>query len=227
MKDLEKFFYGGRHNLIHKWAHYFEIYDRHFSHLRGKELNILEIGAAHGGSLEMWRDYFGDKCTIYSIDINPECKQFENDYTKVFIGSQDNVLFLREIGMILPKIDILIDDGGHTMKQQINTLNELFWKVRIDGGIYVCEDTHTSYMKQFGSRFKISFLRKTATLIDSMHRWHINKVPDKYTTTVKSIHYYDSIVVIEKGNISRPYDVKRGAQTINDPHFESLIASRL
>ena len=35
----------------------------------------------------MWNDYFHGNATIFSVDINPECKKFENEYTKVFIGS--------------------------------------------------------------------------------------------------------------------------------------------
>lgn len=151
--DLEKFFFEKDHKLIHKWRHYFEVYDRHFSRMRGKRINILEIGAAHGGSIEMWNDYFHGNATIYSIDINPECKNFENDYTKVFIGSQEDKIFLKKLHAELPPIDILIDDGGHTMKQQITTFEILFDKVK-DDGIYLCEDLHTSYFKFFGGGYK-------------------------------------------------------------------------
>ena len=95
--DLEKFFFERDHKLIHKWRHYFEVYDRHFSRMRNKKINVLEIGAAHGGSIEMWNDYFHGNATIYSVDINPECKKFENEYTKVFIGSQEDKIFFKKI----------------------------------------------------------------------------------------------------------------------------------
>jgi cephalosporin hydroxylase len=119
MNDLEKYFRLNDKRLIHKWNHYFEVYDRHFSKYRNKDIVILEIGVSHGGSLQMWKDYFGDKAKIYGIDINPQCKEFEEENIKIFIGSQSDRNFLREVKAQIPPIDILIDDGGHTMVQQI------------------------------------------------------------------------------------------------------------
>ena len=121
MNELEENFNKNEGRLIHKWTHYFEIYDRHFRKFKDKEINILEIGVSHGGSLQMWRDYFGGKTNIYGIDVNPKCKKLEDKDTKIFIGSQSDRNFLREIKEKIPKIDILIDDGGHTMTQQIVT----------------------------------------------------------------------------------------------------------
>ena len=65
MNDLEKYFTENKKRRIFKWQHYFEVYDRHFSKFRNKEINVLEIGVLHGGSLQMWRDYFGPKAKIY------------------------------------------------------------------------------------------------------------------------------------------------------------------
>ena len=59
---------------IYKWLHYFDIYDEHFSRFRGKDVTVLEIGVASGGSLEMWKAYFGNEAQIYGVDIRPECK---------------------------------------------------------------------------------------------------------------------------------------------------------
>lgn len=38
-----------------------------------------------------------------------------------------------------PCVDILLDDGGHTMNQQITTFREMFPHIQ-DGGLYMCED---------------------------------------------------------------------------------------
>ena len=75
MNELEKYFFSNTGNLIHKWRHYFEIYDRHFSRYRGSDVHVLEIGAYQGGSLQMWKHYFGPSAQIYGVDINPECKK--------------------------------------------------------------------------------------------------------------------------------------------------------
>ncbi len=94
MNDLEKYFRENKGRLIHKWIHYFVIYDRHFSRFRNKEITILKIGVSHGGSLQMWKEYFGSKAKIYGIDINPLCKDLEEDNIKIFIGSQSDSKFL-------------------------------------------------------------------------------------------------------------------------------------
>ena len=62
-------------------------------------------------------------------------------------------MFLKKLYAALPPLDILIDDGGHTMNQQITTFEVLFDKVKEDG-IYLCEDLHTSYFKYFGGGYK-------------------------------------------------------------------------
>lgn len=126
MNDLEKYFTENNGNLIHKYKHYFDIYDRHFSRFRGTDVHVLEIGVSHGGSLQMWKSYFGPRAKIYGVDINPDCKQLEEEQIYIFIADQADRGFLSSLLEAIPRIDILIDDGGHTMAQQINTFEVLF-----------------------------------------------------------------------------------------------------
>src|SRR5215831_10142146 len=146
MNELEHFFFNEDHRMIHKWRHYFEVYDRHLIHLKesGQRVNLLEIGISHGGSLQMWNYYFKNNVNIYAIDVNPECKKFESDNVKIFIGSQEDPTFLKFLKENTPPIDVLIDDGGHAMRQQITTFEILFEHLQ-ENGIYICEDLHTSY----------------------------------------------------------------------------------
>lgn len=212
--------------MIHKWNHYFEIYDRHLKHLRDKKINILEIGISHGGSLQMWENYFNGNATIYAVDINPECKKLESENIKIFIGSQEDETFLKKLRASIPPIDVLIDDGGHTMKQQITTFNNLFDHVAEDG-IYICEDLHTSYWKHFGGGYKKSrsFIEFSKNFIDKLHAWHTPKVAiDNITKSTHSLHYYDSILVMEKRKMSKPFDVKAGDSSIEDVHAKHLVA---
>src|SRR5436190_5798105 len=112
-------------NGIFKFLHYFDIYDRHFSKFVGKEVHIVEVGVYSGGSLKMWRDYFGDKCTIYGVDILDQCRSYESENVKIFIGDQQSREFWRGFKSKVPHVDILIDDGGHLAEQQIVTLEEI------------------------------------------------------------------------------------------------------
>ena len=64
MNELEEYFYGNSGRQIFKWHHYFEIYDWHFKRFRGKEIVVVEVGVFQGGSLQMWRKYFGPNAKI-------------------------------------------------------------------------------------------------------------------------------------------------------------------
>ena len=221
MNVLEKYFYENTGRLIHKWKHYFEIYDRHFARYRGKEVHIVEFGVSQGGSLEMWKNYFGPRAKIYGVDINAYCKQFEDDQVNIYIGDQEDRHFLQSLARTIPRIDILIDDGGHTMKQQISTFEELFPYIDKDG-VYLCEDLHTSYWPKWGGgvRKRGTFIEYSKNFIDWINAWH-SRQPKKlsvseFTRSVGSLHYYDSVLVIEKTPIDKPTHLKTGSASIPD-----------
>ncbi|OFY67503.1 MAG: hypothetical protein A3H98_13825 [Bacteroidetes bacterium RIFCSPLOWO2_02_FULL_36_8] len=214
MNDLEKYFIENKDRLIFKWLHYFEVYDRHFSRFRNKEIVILEIGVSQGGSLQMWKNYFGDKAKIYGVDIDPNCKKLEEENIKIFIGSQSDRNFLKELKNKIPPIDILIDDGGHKMTQQIATYEVLFEHVK-EEGVYVCEDLHSSYWLMYGGGLKRrgTFIEYSKNFIDYLHAFHSEQKRFKvnnFTRTANSIHYYDSIVIIEKRKRETPIREKIG-----------------
>lgn len=209
MNDLERYFRRNPGRLIHKCVHYFDIYDRYFSRYRGKDVVLLEIGVSHGGSLQMWREYFGDGARIFGLDVNPECKQAEGDNVRIFIGSQSDRGFLRDVRAQIPPIDILIDDGGHTMEQQINTFEELYPHVQ-PNGVYLCEDVHSSYLAPFGGGYGKdgTFIQYTKALVDRLHAWYSTEperfAVDQFTRSTYALHFYDSIVVVEKRPIEEP-----------------------
>ena len=214
MNDLETYFKENDKRVIDKWDHYFEIYENHFSKYRGKEVVLLEIGTFQGGSLQMWKHYFGDKAKIYGMDINPDCKQVEEENITVMIGSQSDRDFLREVVKTIPPIDILIDDGGHTMEQQIVSFEELFGHIKPEG-VYLCEDLHTSYWDSYGGGYKRpgSFIEYSKEFIDKLNGYHIPQKPvppDTFTSSVNSLHYYDSVLVIEKRLRPKPLSYTTG-----------------
>jgi hypothetical protein len=127
---------------VWKFNHYFESYERHFARFRGQQVHVLEIGIHSGGSLEMWKDFFGPASKIYGVDIDPRCKAYESDSARVFIGNQGD--FWRRFRQEVPALDIVIDDGGHIPEQQIVSLEELLPYLR-PGGVYVCEDLHLAF----------------------------------------------------------------------------------
>lgn len=209
---------GNKKRRIFKWHHYFEIYERHFQAFRHKEILILEIGVLHGGSLQMWKEYFGPKARIYGIDINPKCKSFEEENVEIFIGSQSDRQFLRDLKTKIPPIDIMIDDGGHTMEQQIVSFEEMFGHIK-PNGVYLCEDLHTSYFEDFGGGYKRpgSFIEYSKNFIDYINAFHSKNGElqvNAFTRSTHSLHYYDSVLVIEKRQMEKPYDLKTGKKSL-------------
>ena len=219
MGSLKQFFEKNSENLIDKWDHYFDIYEFYFSKFKSRPINILEIGVFQGGSLLMWKDYFHKESKIYGIDFNPVCKQFESENIEIHIGSQSDIIFLKEFLSKVPPLDVIIDDGGHKMDQQILSFETLFKHLK-PGGVYICEDTHTSYWKNYGGGLKksSSFIEFSKDRIDDLHAWHSRNVSFKknyFTENIKSVHFYDSMVVFLKDTIEPPVSKRTGKYVID------------
>ena len=208
---LGKTFFAHQGRTVHKWIHYLDIYERHFATYRNTPVKMLEIGVSKGGSLEMWREYFGAGARIFGIDINPECAACATPPNQVRIGSQDDPRFLRSVVNELGVPDIILDDGSHIAKHQSASFDVLFPLLR-EGGLYVIEDMHTSYWPvpfEGGYRHKGTAIERVKDMIDDMHAWYHNKstsTPAK--EWIGAIHVYDSMVVIEKRKIERPSHIR-------------------
>src|SRR3978361_226029 len=95
--------------------HYFDIYHRHFAAYRGKPITVVEFGVSHGGSLQMWKKYFGRSARIIGVDIDPRCALLGGPGVEVVIGNQEDREFLKQLRERVGPIDGLTEDGGHTM----------------------------------------------------------------------------------------------------------------
>jgi hypothetical protein len=144
-----------------------DIYEFHCKHLLARRSEhkpiVLEIGVRGGGSLEMWNHYFGGECSIVGIDIDPRCKVFEKEFdnVRILIGDQADRKFMHSVmEEIGGKVDIVLDDGGHWMHQQIVSFECVFPFVN-EGGVYLIEDNQTSFLPQYNNG-------STPTLVDYM-----------------------------------------------------------
>lgn len=182
----------------------------------------------------MWKEYFGPKANIFGVDIDPNCKNLEEEQIEIFIGDQEDRAFLRSLTKSIPRIDILIDDGGHTMRQQINTLEELFPHIDANG-VYLCEDLHTSYWSEYGGGYgkRGTFIEYSKNFVDNVNAWHskTRKLQvTRFTKTVHSLHYYDSMLVIEKRPIGEPAIVQSGNIQKGDtesPYLSNKLSDRI
>ncbi len=121
---------------------YTEHYERYLLDLRHQPIKIFEIGIANGGSLLMWQDYF-PKAMIYGVDIR-DLSKFNTARIKALVADQSKREQLQKaLDVSGTDIDLLIDDGGHTMEQQQVSLGYLFKFLKV-GGYYMLEDIHTS-----------------------------------------------------------------------------------
>ncbi|WP_421387261.1 CmcI family methyltransferase [Agrobacterium tumefaciens] len=198
---LHRYFLNNGHKRLHKWMHYFDAYEHHFDRLRGKKPTVLEIGVFGGGSLAMWKEYFGDGATIIGLDINAECKTHEAEGIKVYIGSQDDPQIIKTVLDENSPIDIVIDDGSHRMDHVLASFNLLYERIS-PTGIYFVEDTHTCYWPEYqgGLGNPKSFMEFTKTKLDEINAVHTRGAVETttFTRSTRSITIYDSICVFEK-----------------------------
>jgi cephalosporin hydroxylase len=200
---------------IWKWDHYHDIYHRHFVKFRDSDVHIMEIGVYSGGSLALWRDYFGKRAHIYGVDIHPACKAYECDGVKIFVGDQADRSFWRKIKRDVPRLDVLIDDGGHSANQQITTLEEMLPHLSA-GGVYLCEDVDGVFNRFSFYVDGMSHGLNAANLVHDFENSErrLSSRSSTFQAAIGSIHHYPWVTVIEKRDRELPEFVspKRGTE---------------
>lgn len=226
MKTLDEFanFYGtdkgsGIHDYCRK-------YEKYLPFKREDKLKIFEIGVARGESLRMWKDYYYNS-DILSIDILPECKQYEENRISIEIGSQTDGVFLDGISHKYGPFDMIIDDGSHINSDVIYSFQRLLQYIRL-GGIYIVEDASTSYWPEYGGgrdkpESTIEYFKSLVDFVNFFGDFSERTVPGKqekiYTlyrrdkelleqyqrmgcnhigTQIESLNFLNSIIIITK-----------------------------
>ncbi len=227
--DLWQDFLTNQGKVIHKWEHYFPVYERHFAPWRGRSLTFLEVGVAKGGSLQMWRRYFGPLAQVVGIDIDPKCKAHEEDGVAVRIGDQSDPKFLASVIEEFGIPDVVLDDGSHQMHHIEATFDFLYPKLP-KNGVYMVEDLHCSYWPDFGGSVDDpkTFINIAKSLVDKLNADHARGAvePDAFTRDTFSIGFYDSIVVFEKGRIPRKTSPEMGRKPGLFEAFKAAAAGR-
>ncbi len=180
-----------------KWSNYFQVYEKILSNYRNKRIKFVEIGVANGGSLFMWKKYFGKKAKIIGIDLNPNAKKLEKNGFKIYIGNQSDKKFWDHFYKKEGKVDIILDDGGHKNLQQISTVHYSLPYIK-DGGKIIVEDTGTSYVKkEFNNPSKYSFINYAKNIVDNIHRRSplLKKELSFYSKKIFLVEFFESIVV--------------------------------
>lgn len=138
---------GIKHGTDKATFHNFTVfYDKNFKNIRDRPLNILELGIYNGKSLLMLEEYFPN-ANIYAIDINEDSVKNYGTRIHTYLCSQDDESKLQELFSDI-EFDIIIDDGSHLTIHQLKSFAFLFKYVK-PGGLYVCEDLHTSLINSY------------------------------------------------------------------------------
>jgi predicted O-methyltransferase YrrM len=197
-----------------KGTQYTQVYDRWLSRVREQRMRMLEIGLYNGGSLRMWRDYLPNT-VLHGIDIDARTLAYQDEVpdSQVRLVDQGSAAaleaFVAELG---GNYDFILDDGGHTMVQQIVSF-EVLWPTVRPGGIYAIEDLGTSYYVEYGGgalRDPSTALDHAKDLADAVNRDHAMHPPGSVRTAVDpislakmrrdvaSVHFHPGIALIVK-----------------------------
>lgn len=195
-------------------------YQTHFQQYKNQKIRLLEIGVGGydnpkegGNSLRMWKKYF-PKGQIYAIDLYN--KSFlEEKRIKIFQGSQVDEDFLKEVVKQTGPLDLIIDDGSHLNEHVIKSFRFLFPYLK-EGGIYVVEDTQTSYWPEFGGdnqnlSHSPTLMNYFKGLTDGLNHQEFFKedfTPGYFDKKIVSIHFYHNLIFIYKGDNSEQSNFK-------------------
>lgn len=202
-----------RHHNADKASHYHGYtrwYERHFAEYVGNAPTLLEIGIAYCFSLLTWRDYFGPGARVVGVDVDPAfCTDAAGRGFETHCGDAiDGGFLARVVDEVCP--DIVIDDGSHRADHQRSAFNAIFPRLK-PGALYVVEDLHAAYWKWGGE-----FMPDLKALVDKVNHtgklslgWaknepHKQHELDELEKTVAAMHFYPSIVFIEKADKCAP-----------------------
>ncbi|MCH9663054.1 MAG: class I SAM-dependent methyltransferase [Gammaproteobacteria bacterium] len=197
--------FSSSERFCYKHVSYFQVYDRLFSRFVGKEIIFVEVGVLGGGSLQMWRDFLGEKARIIGVEFHPGAKELEKEGFEIHIGDQADPKFWADFFAKIGKVDIVLDDGGHTFEQQIITADSVLPHIK-DDGMLVTEDVQTSYMRLFGGPSRHSFVSYACNKIHGINYRYGKFASKKYRegivlrrrvhtdNLVYSISFFQSII---------------------------------
>ena len=198
---------------------YMPHYQFHFEGMRHERISLLEIGIGGyadsrggGGSLRMWKEYFTE-ARIFGFDIAPKFG-LDDERIRTWQGDQTDLEFLDRICGDIGDLDIVIDDGSHVPSHVIKTFEFIFPRMS-PGGIYVVEDTQTSYWRSMGgdhrgSNNPYTTMNYFKNLADGLNfREFVNPgyVPTYYDLNVVSVHFYHNLIFVHKGDNSEQSNV--------------------
>ncbi len=146
---------------------------------------------------------------IFGIDIHDKTYHDE-ERIKTFQGSQTDANFLKRIVEEIGRVDIIIDDGSHYNDHIITSFKTLF-PLLAHKGIYVVEDTQTSYWpsdadQQWGGSSDLTApytsMNFFKSLVDGLNYEEFTLdeyIPTYFDKHIIAMHFYHNLIFIYKG----------------------------
>ncbi len=231
---MTRYFFGNKAGRpLDKWPHYFPIYERYLSRFVGSDVRVLEIGVFRGGGIDLLSDFLGPAAHLVGFDIDPTARDLTDPRFPVVIGDQSEPADLIRVHEELGPFDVIIDDGGHTVNQQITSAEVLFPLLK-DDGVYLIEDVHTSYWRDYLDAGDLTLLDWTRQRLDDLNAYHFSEQEQltMWQLHLRAVHMYDSVVVMEKGVSYPPFSELVGTKEFALPTREresvdlELLATR-
>ena len=170
---------------------YTGLYEHFFHPTKDQVRKVCEIGVFEGASLKMFRDYF-PKAVVCGIDIH-DSSWLDSPTIKTFVADQaDRAKLKKFIDAHGKDFDIILDDGGHTMRQQQISFGYLFKYLR-PGGYYIIEDVH-SCLVSGGIDYGVEADQENTTLAMIQKLMKTGKIESKYLTAEEQAYLTSQIV---------------------------------
>ncbi|KAE9629307.1 hypothetical protein GP644_12885 [Parasedimentitalea maritima] len=243
---LREFFDAHDGKVSDKWRSYWPAYETVMRRFQKRAVRVLEIGVQNGGSLEIWSKYFPKAHHIIGCDIDPACGtlEFDADNISVVIGDAAEPETYERIDAICDSFDIIIDDGSHHCEHIISAFPHVFERLKV-GGVYICEDLHSSYFDAMGGGLERpdsawAFFRRLSDYVNLEH-WHQPgqhetpmrffeeryglSLPIEMLAHVHEVRVVNSVCIVEKrapeDNLLGPREMRGQVAAVNGAILEN------
>jgi hypothetical protein len=200
---------GKKYNTDKITYHRFDrVYEKFLKPIKNEHIKFFEIGCGSDyASFNMWKEYFPNG-QIFCMDIN---EKLTTERGVVYTGDQSNINDLQNISNIVGKCDVIIDDGSHVPRHQIDTFNFLFENMLLNGGIYIIEDVECSYWNpnNYIYGYKIENINVIDYFSSLPHKINSEFSGLKNNQLISSITYYRNCIIITKMNDQEIEENKR------------------
>tara|TARA_B100000900_G_scaffold77711_1_gene62246 strand:- start:59 stop:904 length:846 start_codon:yes stop_codon:yes gene_type:complete len=185
--------YSKRDNKLIKGHKYSEFYEKFFKNIKKEKLDIFEIGSFKGNTTASLFFYFKNSI-IHSADLYPDIFCYSSKRIKNFKLDSSSSKDLSKISKKM-SYDIIIEDAGHYLKDQIISLFKLFSNLK-KNGIFIIEeldfpDTRKDMNQDMDKNTLYNILKLIIKKKDFHSKFITTKEKEFFLKNVKKINIYN------------------------------------